>query len=203
MSLIEGEDDLQPVNNVIDEEGEFQQQPEEETERYEELFLEGRSREWEEERSSSSFELRSGSPKSPLVIPDSPNARAYLTLFNSVALPTHCYPVQGLSYTYSRMICSSLSIGALLGSSLFSSALQPLVTTINAESNQQYYTHAYPPRQLPVVYSTSCLASHENHRIVSLILCFTARRVFARSPLVYWKHPPDLPSLNCNPTKRS
>ena len=125
VSPIEGEVDLQPVNNVIDGEGELQR-PEEETEHHEEPFFEGRSREWEEERSSSSFELRSASPKSPLVIPDSPNARAYLIVCSLVPLPTPCYPLQGLSYTYSRMTCSSLSIGALLGSSLFSSAF-PIV----------------------------------------------------------------------------
>ena len=107
---------------VIGEERVFKRQREEAVEHHEELYIEASSREWEEERSSSSLELRSASPKSPLVIPDSPSARAYLTLFNLVPLPIPCYPHQELSYTYSRMICSSLSIGALpgAGSSLFS-----------------------------------------------------------------------------------
>ena len=48
VSPSEGEVDLQHVNNVINEEGEFQRQPEEETEYHEEPFFEGRSREWEE-----------------------------------------------------------------------------------------------------------------------------------------------------------
>jgi len=132
VSPIESEVDVQPANNVIDEEGEFQQQREEEVKPHEELYLSGSGNEWEEERSSSSLELRSASPKSPLVIPDSPNARAYLTAPNSVPLPTLCYPYQEPTYTYSRMICSSLSIGALpgAGSSLSLLLLQPLVTTI-------------------------------------------------------------------------
>lgn len=109
---IEGEVDVQPANDVIDEE---RVQREAAVEHHEELYLEASSREWEEERSSSSLELRIASPKSPLVIPDSPSARAYLTIFILVPLPIPCYPHQELSYTYSRMICSSLSIGALPG----------------------------------------------------------------------------------------
>ena len=131
MSLTEGEVDLQPVSNVIDD-GEFPRQLEVETEHHEEVYLEASNREWEEERSSSSFELRSASPKSPIVIPDSPDASAYLSILNSIPLPTPCYPLQELSYTYLRMICSSLSRWASLGTGSSISLLlsQPLVTII-------------------------------------------------------------------------
>ena len=110
----------------------------------------------------------------PLVISDSHTASAYITVFNSVPLPlpTPCYPLQELSYTYLRMICSLLILWrwALLGtgSSLFSPAPSADGNPpYNTESNQQYRAHAYPPLQLPVAYSASCLASHEIHRTAS------------------------------------
>ena len=80
---VEDEVDVRPANNVVHEEGEFQRQREEEV-HLEEVYMEGSGSEWEEGRSSSSLELRSASPKSPLVIPDSPNARAYLIALNSI-----------------------------------------------------------------------------------------------------------------------
>ncbi len=211
VSHIEGEVDHQAVNNIIDEEGELQRQPEEETEHHEEVYLEGSNREWEEERSSSSFELRSASPKSPLVIPDSPNASAYLTVFTSIPfpLPTPCYPLQELSYTYSRMICSSLSRWALLGagSSLFS----PTSSTAGNHHKMQRIINSATLTPIHNANSQSCIQrlvlqvmkTIASHRLASLVLCFTARRTFARSPPVYWKQPPDLPSLKRIPTKRS
>ena len=79
MPLVEDEVDVQPANNVVhEEEGESQQH------REEEVYVEGSGSEWEDERSSSSLELRSVSPKSPIVIPNSPDARAYLTGLNLV-----------------------------------------------------------------------------------------------------------------------
>ena len=155
MSTIESEVDLQPVNNLIDEEGEFQRQPEEETEHHEEDYLEGSNREWEEERSSSSFELQSASPKSPIVIPDSPNASAYLTICNPVPLPTPCYPLQELSYTYLRMICSSLSRWALLGagSSLFS----PASSTAGNHQKKQRVTNNTALTPISNANSQSCI----------------------------------------------
>ena len=79
---VEGEVDIQSANNVADEEGESRRRVEEEVHR-EEVYMEGSGSEWEEERSSSSLDLQSTSPKSPPIIPDSPNARAYLTALNS------------------------------------------------------------------------------------------------------------------------
>lgn len=81
---VETEVDVQPASNVAYEEGEYRRQREEEEVDQGEVYMEGSGSEWEEERSSSSLELRNASPKSPPVIPDSPNARAYLTVLNSV-----------------------------------------------------------------------------------------------------------------------
>ena len=101
MSLVEGEVDLQIVNNVIDEEGEFQRQPREETEQHEE-FLEVRSREWGEERSSPSFELRSASPKSPssfrihrMPVRTFPSSIQYLYRFLAILSRSWAIPTRG------------------------------------------------------------------------------------------------------------
>jgi hypothetical protein len=206
---IEGEVDVQPANVVIDEEGEFQRQREEAAEHHEEHYLEASSREWGEERLSPSLELQSTSPKSPLVIPDSPSARAYLNFFNLVPLPTPCSPFQELSYTYSRMICSSLSKGALprAGSSLSSptfptagnqNKIQGVIN--NTALTPTHHTNAQSCIQRPVLQVMKTIASPP----ASLVLCFTARRAFARSLLVYWKQPSE-PAITHKriPTKRS
>jgi len=190
---MEGEVDAQPANDVI-EEGEFQRQREEGAEHHEALYSEASSGEWEEERSSSSLQLRSASPKSPLVIPDSPSARAYLIFFNLVPLPTPCYPYQELSYTYSRMICSSLPILAFPGAG--SSLSSPPSPTVGNHHNIQGVTHntaLTPTHHANTQSCTQRLVLQVMKTIASppasLVLCFTARRAFARSPLVYWKQP--------------
>jgi hypothetical protein len=83
VSPVETEAGVQLANNIIDE-GEFEQQREEEVVHHEELSVESNRSEWEEERSSSSLELRGISPRPPPVIPNSPNARTHLTTLNPV-----------------------------------------------------------------------------------------------------------------------
>jgi hypothetical protein len=74
VSPIEDEVNVQSANTIVDEEGAFQHQREREV-----LSGEGSGSEWEES-SSLEFHLeQSVSPKSPLVIPNSPNARAHLS----------------------------------------------------------------------------------------------------------------------------
>ena len=103
------------------------------------------------------------------------------SVFNSAPLPTPRYPYQDLSYGYSGVICPSPQVR------LFSPLLpQPLIATIQYKSNQQ---HVYLPHQNPVMYSVSCLASHEKHYIALstlLVTCFTTRHSFACLHAVYW-----------------
>ena len=178
---VEGEVDIQPANNVIDEEEGFRQQREEEAVHHGELYVDGGSSEWSEKRSSLSPGLpleRILSPRPPLAIPNSPNARAHLPASNSVHLLITCHPQQGLSYTYLRMICSSPSIEALPGAGSSPFSINPQLAVGN-DYNVQGIIHRANRK--------SCI-----HRLVlpaSLVMSYMARRSFARSLLVYCRQP--------------
>ncbi len=109
------------------------------------------------------------------------------SVFNPTPLPTPRYPYQDLRYGYSGVICPSPQVR--LCSPLLP---QPLIATIQYKSNQQRHTHVYLPHQNPVMYSVSCLASHEKHSIALstlLVTCFITRHSFACLHPVYWTGP--------------